>query len=55
VVAYDFHHKDPNEKDFMISKQAKSFEAIKAELDKCELLCAVCHRFEHDDAGPSKE
>lgn len=51
VVAYDFHHKDPNEKDFMISKQAKSFKSIKGELDKCELLCAICHRFEHEDSG----
>ena len=44
---YDFHHKDPNQKDFSIGKQAKSFESIKKELDKCSLLCAVCHRIRH--------
>ena len=51
VVAYDFHHKDPSKKDFAISKQSKSFEAIKNELDKCELLCAICHRFEHENVN----
>lgn len=44
---YDFHHLDPNEKDFSIGKQARSFKSIKAELDKCILLCANCHRIEH--------
>lgn len=49
MIAYDFHHKDPTKKDFSIGQQAKSFESIKSELDKCELLCVLCHRFEHED------
>lgn len=49
VVVYDFHHKDPTQKDFSIGKQAKSFLSIKEELDKCELLCAICHRIRHDE------
>jgi len=44
---YDFHHKIPEEKDFSIGQQTKSFDSIKKELDKCELLCANCHRTKH--------
>ena len=43
--AMDFHHMDPNKKDFSISQARKtSFNWIKEELDKCILLCARCHR-----------
>lgn len=44
---YDFHHTDPSKKDFTIGKSSKAFDAIKSELDKCILLCAVCHRKRH--------
>lgn len=45
---YDFHHRDPEEKDrspglMMSLSDSKLF----AELDKCVLLCANCHRIEH--------
>ena len=43
-VVYDFHHRDPGEKDFQIGKNSKSFESIKKELDKCDPVCANCHR-----------
>jgi len=46
----DFHHIEPNEKDFSPSAMElakKSWEKVKNELDKCELLCALCHRLEH--------
>jgi len=47
VGALEFHHKDPNKKDFTISDQNfKLSEAIK-EIDKCILLCANCHRELH--------
>ncbi|NDD54242.1 hypothetical protein EBZ39_10265 [bacterium] len=48
--ALDFHHVDPKQKDFCIS-HVKSYlfdEVIKSELDKCVLLCACCHREEHE-------
>lgn len=46
--AMDFHHKDPTEKSGQISNIATwSEERIRAELAKCELLCAVCHRIRH--------
>lgn len=49
IGALDFHHLDPNKKDFSIGKKAiNSFsDIIKKELDKCILLCANCHREKH--------
>lgn len=51
LSALEFHHIDPAEKDFSISKNGhtKSFEKIKLELDKCILVCANCHREIHDE------
>ena len=40
---YDFHHKDPEQKDFGISGKSWSFERLKREVDKCNLLCKNCH------------
>lgn len=49
VGALDFHHIDPKQKDFSIaSAKLRKFDySIKKELDKCQLLCANCHREEH--------
>ena len=44
---YDFHHRDPKEKEFAFGKVNHSFENLKSELDKCDLLCANCHRIRH--------
>ena len=41
--ALQFHHKDPKEKEFSISGRSLSWDRIKAELDKCLLLCSNCH------------
>jgi hypothetical protein len=50
VEALEFHHLDPKEKEFSISKvRSYSFAKIKPELDKCVLLCANCHRETHAD------
>lgn len=47
--AMDFHHRDPGEKDFQISKHLKKFgNSHKKELDKCMLLCSNCHRETHE-------
>lgn len=47
--ALDFHHRDPKEKDFNLARmKTRSEELIRAELDKCTLLCANCHREEHE-------
>lgn len=51
IDAMSFHHNDPNEKDFEISRfrhvTAQAFEKVKPELDKCRLLCVRCHAEEH--------
>lgn len=46
---YDFHHKNPLEKDFGISHSGytRSWDKVREEIDKCLLLCANCHREEH--------
>ncbi len=48
--ALNFHHRDPKKKDFGLSAKGltRSWEKIKAELDKCVLLCANCHAEVHD-------
>jgi hypothetical protein len=47
IAALEFHHRDPNEKDFEISNGARNWDKIKAELDKCDLLCSNCHKEVH--------
>lgn len=45
---FQFHHKDPSQKDFAISQiNMRSLERIKPEVDKCLLLCANCHHILH--------
>ncbi|AFH21427.1 HNH endonuclease [Cronobacter phage CR3] len=48
-AALEFHHLDPNEKDFAIggSGLTRPFKDIKKELDKCVMLCSNCHREVH--------
>jgi len=48
VAALHFHHRNPNEKDFGISAKTKSFDVMKLEVDKCDLLCSNCHAEEHE-------
>lgn len=47
--ALEFHHLDPNEKDFNPShlKKYTFDDRVKNELDKCILVCANCHREIH--------
>jgi NAD-dependent dihydropyrimidine dehydrogenase PreA subunit len=48
--ALEFHHLDPNEKDFTLSKARNlKWEVFVEEAKKCVLLCANCHREVHDD------
>lgn len=49
VGAMDFHHLGNSPKDFGISQagHTKSWETLRAELDKCVLLCSNCHREIH--------
>lgn len=45
-AALEFHHRDPAEKDPSWSR-GWSLPRLKKELDKCDILCANCHREVH--------
>lgn len=47
--ALEFHHLDPNEKDFGIGNKGytRSFQKVKEELDKCICVCSNCHKEIH--------
>jgi hypothetical protein len=47
--ALDFHHRERDEKNFGIStatRIAAGLETLLAEINKCDILCANCHRIE---------
>ena len=50
IAALQFHHLDPNKKEFGLSQKGipKSWEKCKLELDKCVLMCANCHAEFHN-------
>jgi orotate phosphoribosyltransferase-like protein len=48
INALQFHHLNPNEKDFTISGKSLSFERLKNEVDKCVLVCSNCHSEIHE-------
>ena len=45
----DFHHRNPNEKSNVLAHMIKSSSEanVIAELEKCDVLCANCHREFH--------
>ena len=45
----EFHHKDPLKKEFNVSAKGhcRSWDRVKEEIEKCDLLCANCHREIH--------
>ena len=47
--ALEFHHLDGNNKSFGISEKGytRSWGKVKAEIEKCLLLCSNCHRELH--------
>lgn len=48
--ALEFHHLDPSQKDFGISKTlTKSVAKLKEEVSKCILLCSNCHAEIHQE------
>lgn len=56
--ALEFHHLNPDEKDFNLSRKNYSFEKLRPELDKCICVCSNCHREIHAglikiNGGPS--
>lgn len=50
-IVLEFHHIDPAEKDTIVGAlSGRSMARALAEVEKCEVLCANCHRIRH--AGP---
>lgn len=48
IDVYDFHHEDSTKKEHTIGHMlAYPWSSVVAELDKCMLLCANCHRIVH--------
>ena len=44
-AALDFNHRDPSTKSFNVSQDPKvALEKLMKEIDKCDVLCANCHR-----------
>ena len=55
--AMEFHHKDSSLKDFGISQKGytRGWDKVRKELDKCQMLCANCHREIHSKMQLSDE
>lgn len=52
----DFHHRDPATKLFTVGQTAtRGYEGLMAEIAKCDLLCANCHRIVEHEKRRSKE
>jgi hypothetical protein len=54
----EFHHIDPNKKDFNISiniRSTYSVNKILREIEKCDILCANCHRKLHYEMRDNKK
>lgn len=50
ISGYDFHHlRDKKFNLNGLNMANKKWVLVKEELDKCELLCALCHRLEHSN------
>lgn len=47
--ALQFHHTDPNEKEFVLGNIRVINEKVMKELEKCILVCANCHSELHDN------
>ncbi|MDB5098577.1 MAG: hypothetical protein JWM80_2998 [Cyanobacteria bacterium RYN_339] len=43
ISALHFHHRDPNLKDFTFANYSRRWERLRAEIEKCVLLCGNCH------------
>jgi 5-methylcytosine-specific restriction endonuclease McrA len=57
IGALEFHHINPEEKDFNPSslKKYTMDTRITEELDKCILLCSNCHRETHHEINEKKK
>ena len=54
IAALEFHHLNPEEKEFTVSDTHHSWEDTQKELDKCICVCANCHRELHNPQSTPK-
>lgn len=57
-AALQFHHRDPSSKVEAVANMLGgkySLDDIKAEIDKCDLLCANCHAISHFEKRTMKD
>jgi len=47
LAGFHFHHRKPSEKEFHVGSGNRKWITLKVELDKCDLLCAICHTILH--------
>ena len=55
MKALEFHHLDPDKKDFTISNDRFKLKEAVEESKKCILICANCHRELHDNLWDIEE
>lgn len=48
-ICLDLHHKDPAQKDFVISEMVtqRGWKSLMKEIEKCVVVCSNCHRKLH--------
>lgn len=52
LTALEFHHRDKDAKEFQLSStylSQKNINDVLVEIEKCDLLCSICHRENHAD------
>lgn len=55
IDALEFHHIDPTQKEFSLGqRRGLNIEALRAELEKCILVCSNCHVEIHYELKNSK-
>ena len=50
AYAFDFHHTVHGQKDFSPGSKFMAWSRVEAELARCDLLCAICHRSKHSES-----
>ena len=53
-AALVFHHLNPDEKETEVGTMISTFrsiEEIEKEMNKCEVICSVCHKILHAENG----
>lgn len=51
IAALEFHHRDSKTKEFGVGNFNGSWKRLASEAEKCDLLCANCHRRRHGYKG----